>query len=72
MNHSKDFWALRNQYTAELRELWEQNYTGEGMWGEGILLDTGAFARENLELELGEEFPGHSKSYQQTFTSPHQ
>lgn len=35
MNHSKDFWAVRNQYCNELRVLWSKGYVGEGLWGRG-------------------------------------
>jgi len=35
MNHSKDFWAVRNQYCTELRALWAKGYVGEGLWGRG-------------------------------------
>ena len=35
MNHSKAFWAVRNQYSNELRQLWARNYTGDGFWGCG-------------------------------------
>jgi hypothetical protein len=32
MNHSKAFWKVRNDYSAELEELWQKGYNGEGMW----------------------------------------
>ena len=35
MNHSKAFWAVRNQYAGELRQLWQGGYTGDGFWGRG-------------------------------------
>lgn len=35
MNHSKAFWAVRNQYATELRALWGRGYVGEGIWGRG-------------------------------------
>ncbi|KAL8845550.1 MAG: hypothetical protein Q9176_000186 [Flavoplaca citrina] len=38
MNHGKDFWKMRNQYAAELRELWGKGYTGDGFWGRGKTL----------------------------------
>ena len=38
MNHGKDFWKTRNQYTAELRELWGKGYMGDGFWGRGKTL----------------------------------
>lgn len=57
MNHSKHFWAVRNQFSSEMKSLWEKSYTGEGLWGRGVLLQNGAFARE--ELEEGEVLPKH-------------
>ncbi|KAF2399859.1 WLM-domain-containing protein [Trichodelitschia bisporula] len=41
MNHSRAFWAVRDKYAEELRELWAKGYTGEGMWGRGTDLLTG-------------------------------
>lgn len=35
MNHGKGFWAERNKFSNELRELWAKGYTGEGFWGNG-------------------------------------
>ncbi|KAI0600915.1 WLM domain-containing protein [Biscogniauxia sp. FL1348] len=43
MNHSKAFWAVRNQYADQMRELWSRSYTGEGIWGRGAALGTGKF-----------------------------
>ena len=57
MNHSKAFWAVRNEFAAEMKGLWEKNYTGEGLWGRGVLLENGAFARDTLED--GEVLPEH-------------
>ena len=57
MNHSKHFWAVRNEFAAEMKGLWDKEYTGEGLWGRGVLLDNGAFAREGLEE--GETLPDH-------------
>jgi hypothetical protein len=42
MNHSKAFWKVRDEYAVDLRALWSRGYTGEGMWGRGRGLDTGA------------------------------
>jgi hypothetical protein len=39
MNHGKGFWAERNKFSNELRELWTKGYTGEGFWGNGRSLD---------------------------------
>ncbi|KAL9613369.1 MAG: hypothetical protein Q9167_002072 [Letrouitia subvulpina] len=38
MNHSGAFWRVRNQYAAELRELWRKDYTGDGFWSRGKTL----------------------------------
>lgn len=57
MNHSKHFWAVRNEFAADMKALWDKGYTGEGLWGRGVLLENGAFARE--ELEDGEALPDH-------------
>lgn len=46
MNHGKAFWAERNRFTAELKGLWDKNYTGEGFWGSGRSL-------ENLSSHAG-------------------
>ncbi|KAI0404219.1 WLM domain-containing protein [Xylaria palmicola] len=43
MNHAKAFWAVRNQYADQMRGLWSRKYTGEGLWGRGTLLESGAF-----------------------------
>ncbi|EPE04758.1 wlm domain-containing protein [Ophiostoma piceae UAMH 11346] len=40
MNHSRAFWAVRNTYAAEMRQLWSSRYTGEGIWGRGAVLGT--------------------------------
>ena len=42
MNHSKAFWKVRDEYAGDLRALWAKGYTGEGLWGRGRGLDTGA------------------------------
>src|SRR4051812_21205900 len=57
MNHSKHFWTIRNDLSAEMKTLWEKGYTGEGLWGRGLLLENGAFARE--DLDEGEVLPEH-------------
>ncbi|KPI40044.1 DNA-dependent metalloprotease-like protein [Cyphellophora attinorum] len=38
MNHSKRFWAKRNEFAGEMRELWAKGYTGEGFWGSGRVM----------------------------------
>ena len=40
MNHGKGFWAERNKFSNELRELWGKGYTGEGFWGNGRTLES--------------------------------
>jgi hypothetical protein len=57
MNHSKAFWGVRNEYSAEMKVLWDKGYTGEGLWGRGVLLENGTFAQE--ELDPGEVLPEH-------------
>ncbi|RDA85765.1 hypothetical protein CP532_6292 [Ophiocordyceps camponoti-leonardi (nom. inval.)] len=46
MNHSRAFWAVRNGYAEEMRCLWNQGYTGEGIWGRGTKLATGAWEKD--------------------------
>jgi len=57
MNHSRAFWAVRNQYADRMRELWTRGYTGEGLWGRGASLVTGEF--ENNTILPGEALPEH-------------
>ncbi|RYP63267.1 hypothetical protein DL770_009425 [Monosporascus sp. CRB-9-2] len=57
MNHSKAFWAVRNQYAEQMRTLWTRGYTGEGLWGRGALLETGEF--ENNTVRPDEILPEH-------------
>lgn len=57
MNHSKAFWAVKNRFSAEMSALWAKGYTGDGLWGRGVLLENGAFAHE--QLGEGEELPEH-------------
>lgn len=40
MNHGRAFWAERNKFSNELRELWAKGYTGEGFWGNGRTLES--------------------------------
>ncbi|TQV97276.1 WLM domain-containing protein [Cordyceps javanica] len=42
MNHSRAFWAVRDGYAAAMTALWARGYTGEGLWGRGAALATGA------------------------------
>ncbi|OTB13907.1 hypothetical protein K445DRAFT_319441 [Daldinia sp. EC12] len=57
MNHSKAFWAVRNSYADQMRALWSKNYTGEGLWGRGTLLETGEFEK-NMVLS-DKDLPEH-------------
>lgn len=51
MNHSKAFWAVRNQYAEQMRGLWSKRYTGEGLWGRGTLLKTGEFEANTIHAD---------------------
>lgn len=42
MNHSRAFWGVRDAYAAQMRRLWTDRYTGEGIWGRGAKLGTAA------------------------------
>ncbi|KAG6015287.1 hypothetical protein E4U43_005487 [Claviceps pusilla] len=53
MNHSRAFWAVRNQYAAQMEDLWREGYTGEGIWGRGANLATGEWERNTVQS--GEE-----------------
>jgi hypothetical protein len=57
MNHSKFFWQVRNGFAGEMEGLWAKKYVGEGMWGRGKDLVTGAFVQER-ELAQG-DVPEH-------------
>lgn len=57
MNHSKAFWAVRNQYAEEMRGLWARNFIGEGLWGRGALLSTGEW--EKNTVNPGDPLPEH-------------
>lgn len=57
MNHSKFFWQVRNGFANEMEGLWAKKYVGEGMWGRGKDLTTGAFVQER-ELAEG-DVPEH-------------
>lgn len=57
MNHSRAFWAVRNAYAEQMRQLWNRGYTGEGIWGRGALLGTGAWEKDTV---VGDEaLPEH-------------
>ena len=57
MNHSRAFWAVRNQYAEQMRGLWTKGYTGEGIWGRGTILETGEF--QNNMVQPSEPLPEH-------------
>lgn len=57
MNHSKAFWKVRNIYADQLRGLWGQGYTGEGLWSRGVSLITGNY--ETNAMADGEPLPEH-------------
>ncbi|KAK4128565.1 WLM-domain-containing protein [Parathielavia appendiculata] len=57
MNHSRAFWAVRNRYAEQMRDLWSRGFTGEGLWGRGALLSTGEF--EKNTVAPGEPLPEH-------------
>jgi DNA-dependent metalloprotease WSS1 len=50
MNHSPDFWKVRNQYCEEVKGLWNREYTGEGLWGRGRAID-GRFVESQTVVE---------------------
>ncbi|KAH7557914.1 hypothetical protein BM1_05186 [Bipolaris maydis] len=59
MNHSKAFWKVRDAYAVELRALWARGYTGQGLWGRGRELDTGAVqASETDHVDVPEHLCG--------------
>ncbi|KAI9673969.1 MAG: hypothetical protein M1817_002175 [Caeruleum heppii] len=53
MNHSKAFWAVRNRFAEELKDLWAKGYTGEGLWSKGRSLTTGAWMQPGRGIALG-------------------
>ncbi|EJP70534.1 WLM domain-containing protein [Beauveria bassiana ARSEF 2860] len=57
MHHARAFWAVRDAYAAAMTALWEKGYTGEGIWGRGATLDTGAWERDVVGEE--EPLPAH-------------
>ncbi|KAL1880799.1 hypothetical protein VTK73DRAFT_4969 [Phialemonium thermophilum] len=57
MNHSRAFWAVRNQYANQMRQLWTRGYTGDGIWGRGALLSSGEW--EKNTVQPGEDLPEH-------------
>ncbi|KHN95335.1 WLM domain containing protein [Metarhizium album ARSEF 1941] len=59
MNHSRAFWAVRNQYAAQMYELWKEGYTGDGIWGRGASLATGEWEWERNQVRADEVLPEH-------------
>lgn len=57
MNHSRAFWAVRNQYATQMYGLWAKGYTGDGIWGRGANLGTGLW--EKNTVREGEVLPEH-------------
>lgn len=51
MNHSKLFWQVRNRYADQMKELWDRQYRGEGIWGRGQDLTTGGFLPDRMPAE---------------------
>lgn len=51
MNHSRAFWAVRNQYAAQMQGLWSKGYTGDGIWGRGINLGTAEWERNTVHAD---------------------
>ncbi|KAK9315646.1 WLM domain-containing protein [Lipomyces starkeyi] len=64
MNHSKAFWAVRNQFMCELQALQAKNYTGEGLYSRGYQLGTSAIVDSIplSEQDMPEELCGGSYS----------
>lgn len=42
MNHSRAFWAVRNDYAKQMEEIWKSGYVGEGIFGRGRDLENGS------------------------------
>lgn len=57
MNHSRAFWAVRNQYAAQMQTLWAKGYKGDGLWGRGARLATGEWERNAVLAD--EVLPEH-------------
>lgn len=57
MNHSRAFWAVRNQYAAQMQTLWTEGYKGDGLWGRGAKLATGEWERNAVLAD--EVLPEH-------------
>ncbi|KAL7946696.1 WLM domain-containing protein [Trichoderma barbatum] len=57
MNHSRAFWAVRNQYAAQMQTLWAGGYKGDGLWGRGATLGTGEWEKNSVRAD--EVLPEH-------------
>ena len=53
MNHSRAFWAVRNQYASQMRDLLAAGYLGDGIWGRGAPVAAAAAAAAAGERERG-------------------
>lgn len=43
MNHGRGFWEVRGRFAGQLRGLWAQGYTGDGLWGRGRTVLSGEY-----------------------------
>ncbi|KAL7805600.1 WLM domain-containing protein [Trichoderma gracile] len=57
MNHSRAFWAVRNQYAEQMQALWAEGYKGDGLWGRGATLETGEWEKNSVLAD--EVLPEH-------------
>ena len=57
MNHSRSFWKVRNGYAEQMEGLWAQKYSGEGLWGRGKELVSGAFVHDCMPVDA--QIPEH-------------
>ncbi|KAL7815427.1 WLM domain-containing protein [Trichoderma aethiopicum] len=57
MNHSRAFWAVRNQYAEQMQALWAEGYKGDGLWGRGATLGTGEWEKNSVLAD--EVLPEH-------------
>ncbi|KAK9458366.1 WLM domain-containing protein [Dipodascopsis uninucleata] len=62
MNHSKSFWAVRNQFMKELCALHAKGYTGEGLYSRGYQLGNSAIVDSIIisQQDMPEELCGGS------------
>ncbi|TKA68839.1 hypothetical protein B0A55_07306, partial [Friedmanniomyces simplex] len=57
MNHSRFFWNVRNDYAKQMEGLWAKGYHGEGLWGRGKDLASGAFTSNRMPDDV--QIPEH-------------